>query len=148
MTEMTDLPFLLDFYPLQGADETRIHPFFDALREGRFTTTRCAGCDSLLWQPRVVCPHCNSEDLEWVDLPTEGELYAATTVYAGLPMGLEDAAPMGIGIVELAVGGDEPLRVLSRIDDGEGLSIGDRVRFKTVDLPDGRVFYRFEARKE
>lgn len=142
--EMTDLPYLLDFYPRQGADETRIHPFFDHLREGRLTTTRCTGCGELLWQPRVVCPHCNSEDLEWVDLPTEGTLYAGTTIHAGLPMGMEDAAPMGIGVVELDVE-DGPLRILSRIDDGEGLEIGDPVRLRTVDLPDGRVFYRFET---
>lgn len=160
--EMTELPYLLDFYPLQDAEQTRIHPFFDHLRDGRLTTTRCPECAAVLWQPRVVCPRCNHDALEWVDLPTEGTLYASTVVFHGLPLGMEDAAPLGIGIVELdtsdLVGeGDEaaaPLRILSRLDlaDGDGTSaggeevpaIGDRVRLKVVDLPDGRVFYRFE----
>lgn len=153
--EMTELPFLLDFYPLQDADQTRIHPFFEHLREGRLTTTRCPMCGAVLWQPRVVCPRCNHDALEWVDLPTEGSLYASTVVFHGLPLGMEDAAPLGIGIVELdtsdlVADGKQaaaPLRILSRIDldDGEEVpAIGDRVRLKVVDLPDGRVFYRFE----
>lgn len=164
--EMTDLPYLLDFYPLQSPEQTRIHPFFDHLREGRFTTTRCTGCGALLWQPRVVCPHCNGDAMEWVDLPTEGRVHASTVVHHGLPLGMEDEAPLGIGIVELdvadlevpdgegqgdGVGGgrdDEAhgtLRLLSRIDGAAGLAIGDAVRLKIVDLPDGRIFYRFEA---
>ena len=138
------LPYLLDFYPLQEEEHTRISPFFDALREGRFTTTQCTTCQALHWQPRVVCPECLGDALAWVDLPLEGTLYAFTALEKGAPMGMEHDVPFCIGVVELAAPG-RTLRLLSRLDDARygDLRLGQRVRLKVLDLPDGRVFYRF-----
>lgn len=138
------VPYLLDFYPLQEEEHTRLSPFFDALREGRFTTTRCTQCQALHWQPRVVCPECLSDALAWVDLPTEGSLFAFTALEKGAPMGMDQDLPFCLGVVELAAEG-RTLRLLSRLDDARfaDLRLGQRVRLKVLDLPDGRVFYRF-----
>ncbi|MEE9164244.1 MAG: zinc ribbon domain-containing protein [Thermoplasmata archaeon] len=137
------IPFLLDLYPLQGEEYTRIHPFFEHLQEGRLTTTRCTACGEVLWQPRVVCPHCNADEMEWIDLPEEGEIFAFTSVRAGAPMGMEDALPFVVGIVTLK-GMD--LQILARIDgDEELMEIGQRVRTTVERLPDGRVWFRFKA---
>ena len=54
--------FAFDFYPLESEQHTRISRFFDHLREGRLTTTKCKACGVVLWQPRVVCSHCRSEE--------------------------------------------------------------------------------------
>jgi uncharacterized protein len=142
--EPKPLPYLLDFYPLQEEEHTRISPFFDALREGRFTTTRCTACKALHWQPRVVCPECLSDALAWEDLPTEGTLYAFTALEKGAPMGMEHDVPFCIGVVELPAEG-RTLRILARLDDARygDLRMGQKVRLKVLDLPDGRVFYRF-----
>ena len=139
-----ELPYLLDFYPLQHEEHTRISPFFDALREGRFTTTRCTACSALHWQPRTVCPECLGDRLEWVDLPREGTLFAFTALEKGAPLGMERDVPFCIGVVELEAPGRR-LRLLSRLDDAryDQLRIGTKVRLKVLDLPDGRVFYRF-----
>ncbi|MEE9163173.1 MAG: Zn-ribbon domain-containing OB-fold protein [Thermoplasmata archaeon] len=137
------VPYLLDFYPLQGEEHTRIYPFFDHLREGRLTTTRCVACGEVLWQPRVVCPHCNGDEMEWIDLPQEGEIFAFTSVRLGAPTGMEDDLPFVIGIVTLK-GAD--LQILARIDgDEESLRIGQPVRVAVDHLPDGRVWFRFRS---
>ena len=137
------VPYLLDFYPLQGEEHTRIYPFFDHLREGRLTTTRCVACGEVLWQPRVVCPHCNADKMEWIDLPHEGEIFAFTSVRLGAPMGMEDDLPFVIGIVKLKGAG---LQILARIDgDEESLRIGQPVRVAVDHLPDGRVWFRFRS---
>lgn len=138
------VPYLLDFYPLQDEKHTRIHPFFKHLKEGRLTTTKCSACGEILWQPRVVCPHCNAEEMEWIDLPKEGEIYAFTAVLAGAPKGMEDEVPFALGIVKLK-GTD--LSVLARIDGAgyEELEIGQRVRLKVQDLEDGRFWFRFQV---
>jgi uncharacterized OB-fold protein len=138
--EKIKIPFMLDFYPLQDEKNTRISEFFKSLREGHLTTTKCKKCGKLLWPPRIVCPECLSEDLEWVDLGAEGKLYAFTEVRLGAPLGFVEDAPFCVGIVE--IGG---LLISTRIDDAkyEDLKIGDNVRLKIVELPDGRVFYRF-----
>jgi uncharacterized OB-fold protein len=137
------LPYLLDFYPLQDEEHTRIAPFFDALRDGKLTTTQCTTCSALHWQPRVVCPQCLSDALRWVELPTEGTLFAFTALLKGAPLGMEQDVPFSLGVVELAAPG-RTLRILSRLDAPvDELRIGQRVRLRVVDLPDGRVFYRF-----
>ena len=143
--ETIKLPSMLDFYPLEDEKYTRISQFFKNLKEGRLTTTKCKRCAQLLWPPRIVCPNCLSDELEWVDLGTEGELYAFTEMRLGAPLGFVEDVPFCIGLVK--VGG---LLITARIDDAkyEDLKIGDNVRLKIVELPDGRVFYRFFKAKE
>lgn len=137
------VPYLLDFYPLQGEEHTRIYPFFDHLREGRLTTTRCVACGEVLWQPRVVCPHCNADKMEWIDLPHEGEIFAFTSVRVGAPKGMEDDLPYVVGIVTLK-GTD--MQILARIEgDEESLEIGQPVRVTVERLADGRVWFRFRT---
>jgi uncharacterized OB-fold protein len=131
---------MLDFYPLEDEKNTRISPFFRNLRDGRLTTTKCKSCERLLWPPRIVCPECLSEELEWVDLGLEGELYAFTEMRLGAPLGFVKDTPFCIGMVK--IGG---LLISARIDDVkfEDLEIGEKVQLKIVELEDGRVFYRF-----
>jgi len=139
--EKIKLPTMLDFYPLEDEKNTRISQFFVNLREGRLTTTKCTKCDQLLWPPRVVCSSCLSDELKWVDLGAEGELYAFTEMKVGAPLGFVQDLPFCIGMVR--IGG---LLISARIDDAayEDLKIGENVRLKIVELEDGRVFYRFK----
>jgi len=138
--EQIKLPLMLDFYPLQDEKSTRISQFFKNLKEGRLTTTKCKKCGKLLWPPRIVCSECLSDELEWVDLGTVGELYGFSEVRLGAPLGFVDDVPFCVGLVK--IGG---LLISTRIDDAkyEDLKIGDKVRLKVVELEDGRVFYRF-----
>lgn len=144
-----ELPRLLDFYERQTAEHTKIHEFYDNLREGALTTTRCVDCGELHFPPRIVCPECTGDDLEYVDLPHEGELFAFTEVRGGTPLGLHDEAPFVVAIVDL---GD--VKLSARIDDAayDELAIGDPVSMKVVEIDGGideeRVFYRFEPTGE
>ncbi|MEW5760168.1 MAG: Zn-ribbon domain-containing OB-fold protein [Candidatus Thermoplasmatota archaeon] len=144
MEKTIPLPYMLDFYPLEDEKFTRIHQFFTNLKAGKFTTTKCKNCSSLLWQPRVVCPKCHSEDLEWIELPKEGEVFAYTSMVLGAPLGMEKDVPFVIAIVNLFYGGNE-IKLFSRIDDVkyEDMAIGMKVKLKVIELGDGRVFYRF-----
>src|SRR5574342_1401711 len=101
MGETPEAHFAFDFYPLESPEQTRIFTFYQNLKAGRLTTTKCKGCGALLWQPRVVCPTCNGDAMEWVDLPREGRIYAFTAVYAGAPIGLEKDVPFVVAIVDL-----------------------------------------------
>lgn len=138
--ETIKLPLMLDFYPLEDEKNTRIGQFFMNLKQGHLTTTRCKKCAKLLWPPRVVCPNCVSDKLEWVDLGAEGELYAFTEMRLGAPLGFAQDIPFCIGIVKM-----NGLLISTRIDNAkyDGLKIGDRLKLKIVELEDGRVFYRF-----
>lgn len=144
--EEIELPRLLDFYELQTEDNTQIHEFYDNLRNGQLTTTQCSDCEAIHYPPRVVCPECTSGDLEYVNLPHEGELFAFSEVRGGLPLGLsEHDVPFVVGVVDLG-----PIQMSARIDAASyrELEIGDPVSLKIVEI-DGptdeeRVFYRFK----
>lgn len=140
------LPYLLDFWPLQSEEHTRIHPFFEHLKAGRLTTTQCRACSAVFWQPRIVCSHCNADDMAWIDLPKEGELVAFTAVMAGAPLGMEKDVPFVTGLVKLR---GTNVTLSARIDDAayEELSIGQTVRLKVIDRPDGRVWFRFTPKR-
>lgn len=149
--ERIELPRLLDFYEMQSAENTRIHEFYDRLGTGSLSTTQCVDCDALHFPPRVVCPECTSDDLEYVSLPHEGTLYAFSAVRGSAPIGMAEDVPFVTGVVELD-GAD--VRLSARIDgaDYDDLAIGDRVRLVIVDI-DGptdqdRVFYRFEPTED
>jgi len=137
-------PFLLDFFPLETADQTRLHPFFERLREGRVSTTRCRRDGELHWPPRTACPRCHAEELDWVDLPETGVVYAFSAVLAGAPIGMETDVPFAVGLVDLD---GAALRLFGRIEGRPWteLAIGQKVRLETYDVGDGRMFYRFRA---
>ncbi len=137
-------PFLLDFYPLESADQTRLARFYDRLREGRLSTTRCRRDDQWHWPPRTACPNCHSEELDWVDLPEAGTIYAFSAVLGGAPLGMESEVPFAVGLVDLD---GVPLRLFGRIDGRPWteLKVGLRVRVESYDVGDGRFFYRFRT---
>jgi len=137
-------PFLLDFFPLETADQTRLSRFFERLKEGVVSTTRCPKDDLLLWPPRTACPLCHGETLEWVDLPGRGHLYAFSAVLGGAPLGMESEVPFAVGLVDLE---GAPLRLFGRIEGRpwNELHIGQPVRLESYDIGDGRWFYRFRT---
>jgi uncharacterized OB-fold protein len=137
-------PYLLDFFPLEGPQHTRLSAFFDHLKAGRLTTTKCPKDGTVTWPPRVVCPKCHQEELDWVDLPTTGKLYSFSAVLVGAPLGMEAEMPYAVGLIDLD---GVSLRLFSRIvgRGWEQMKIGDPVRFEPFGLNDGRVFYRFRT---
>jgi uncharacterized OB-fold protein len=138
------VPFLLDFYPLEDIQYTRLAPFYERLKSGRLSTTRCRREDRLLWPPRVACPSCHTEELEWVDLPRSGTLYAFSAVLGGAPLGMEADVPFAVGLVDLD---RVPLRLFGRVvgRPWTELEIGASVDVETFALDDGRWFFRFRA---
>lgn len=119
-----------DPYPHQTPDYNQLHPFFDHLREGRLTTTRCRDCGQVTWPPKGMCPACASGNLEWADLPGEGAIVACTVAERGIPAGF----PVPTVFVLVQVG---PVRILSRLVDADPgrVSPGMAVRADAVRVP-------------
>lgn len=105
----------LDTYPQQYEDSTRLYKFYDYLRENKLATTRCKDCKQLHWPPRVICPNCISDNLEWEEIPTNAKIYSYTVQYAGLPPELSDKAPIVYAMLDF----DNGLRLLSAIIDAK-----------------------------
>jgi uncharacterized OB-fold protein len=84
--------------------------FWDALADGRLTTTRGKTSGRLTFPPKPFCPHDWGRDVEWVELSGHGSLYSQTIIHAA-PAAFAHEAPIRNGIVDL----DEGLRVAARI---------------------------------
>lgn len=97
-------------------------PFWDALGEGRLTTSCCRACGRLSFPPKPVCRDCWSEDIGWRELQPQGRLYSYTRVHV-VPRAFLDDALYDIGIVDLADG----VRLMCRL-------LGEVAQFRP-DLP-------------
>lgn len=123
----------MDSYPQQYEDTTQLYKFYDYLREGKLTTTKCKDCGAIHWPPRKICPECISDNLEWVDMPKVGTIYSYTVAYAGLPPELVDKAPIVYALVDFENG----VRIFSGLVDcePESVSTGLKVELAVGEVP-------------
>jgi uncharacterized OB-fold protein len=125
-----------DPFPLESAEQNKLHEFYARLAEGRLVTTACLGCRRRSWPPRGFCPECAGDRFEWVDLPREGRVHAVTVQETGVPSAftaprvfaivlVEDArifAPiLGPAATSAKVGSRAKLSPLRVADDATGL---------------------------
>jgi len=146
----------MDLFPQQSKEFNQIYLFYEHLREGRFTTTKCKDCGAEPFPPRVLCPECLSTNMEWVDWPTTATVIEVTEEVVGVPLGF-GKPPLIHALIDLQ--GKRTL--FSRIincKEGE-LKTGDTVKLavfdvdpvpqevgrEVVEVP--RVFYAFEPVK-
>lgn len=128
---MSDIQWVaMDPYPRTTEADTRIHPFWTAIGEGRLTTTRCGECGTVAWPPRVVCPACLASELVWTDLPHDGRVAGLTLQEKGLPPGFE--GPIVFALVDVG-----PVRMFTRLigADPAAIEIGDEVTFEPLTVP-------------
>src|SRR3546814_11430823 len=46
--------------------------YHDQLAQGRFQIQRCQACSQAVFYPRMVCPHCGSGQLDWIQPSGKG----------------------------------------------------------------------------
>ena len=163
--EKIGIPFLegkysptLDIWPVEAKEFNRIYTFYDNLKEGKFTTTKCTQCNHIAYPPRIICPECYSEELEWIELPKRGKVLTVGEKWGGVPICFEP--PLIDAWIDL--GEESPVkRLLSRVINCEGgqLKEGDEVQLVVFDVPSHpiekrkeriiaeRVFFAFEPVK-
>ena len=150
---------ILDMYPLECKEFNRLHTFYDHLREGRWTTTRCKDCAKVSYPPRVICPDCYSEELEWIDLPSRGKVATAAEKVGGIPIGFHP--PLITAWIEFPEGSpiEHVLSLVIHCDQGT-LKEGDEVELVVFNVPShpidkrkekimvDRVFFAFQPVKQ
>lgn len=122
-------------YPPRESEFTTT--FWQALREGRWMSTRCNACERHTFPPKPVCPHCWSTDVAWTPLGRTGTLYSWTRIHAA-PAVFAAEAPYACGIVDL----DDGLRLACRLveDPQRPLAIGQAMEMVVLQYRDGPLF--------
>jgi uncharacterized OB-fold protein len=79
-------------------------PFWEAARDGKLIIQRCNDCKEYIFYPRISCPHCFSENVEWVEASGKGTVYSFTVVRNNPPSAFITDLPYVVAIVKLAEG--------------------------------------------
>lgn len=108
--------------------ETR--PFWEAAAEGRLLLKACRACGRAHWYPKVVCPFCHSDDLEWREASGRGTIYTYSVMR-------RVEVPYVLAYVTLEEG---PTLMTNIVDcDVDSVRIGQSVQVRFRQAPQGRT---------
>lgn len=98
------------------------------LQAGQFRIQHCDDCRKHVFYPRVICPHCASDRLGWVEPAGTGTVYSTTVVRRPDDKG----GPYNVALIDL----DEGVRLMSRVEKiaPESVRIGMRVQVHVAQL--------------
>ncbi len=117
----------------------KIRKFFEALSEGKLLATKCKKSGKILFPPQVDCPDDPEDEVEWVELPKEGELVTWTVIYVK-PYSFGHYNDYTVGIAKLTNG----VQILAwvRETDPSKLKVGQKVKIEIVKRePEGYLTY-------
>jgi uncharacterized OB-fold protein len=69
----------------------------------RYEASKCKGCGSVWFPPRLICSGCGKKEFEQVTLSDRGKVQTFTVIRVA-PTEFSDEAPYAVGIVELEGG--------------------------------------------
>lgn len=100
----------------------------DQLAKGQFQIQRCQACARAVFYPRMVCPHCGSDQLAWATPSGKGTVYS-TTVVRRRP---EQGGDYNVALIDL----EEGVRLMSRVQGiaPDAVSIGMAVQADVADI--------------
>jgi len=86
-------------------------PFWEACREKRLTIQECKECGKHVFYPRIACPHCFSDRLDWVEASGKGTVYTYSVVVSNAPSAFIKDMPYVIAVIRL----EEGVQMLSNV---------------------------------
>ena len=111
------------------------------LLRGRFMIQQCKDCGGHVFYPRVLCSHCGSVDLTWVEASGRGVVYSTSVVRHRPGKGPH----YNVALIDL----EEGPRMMSRVVDlaPETVTIGLKVSAH-VSLIDGEPAVVFSSKEQ
>ncbi len=86
-------------------------PFWDAAKEERLVIQKCGTCGRHVFYPRIACPHCSADNLDWVEASGKGTVYSYTVVQANAPSAFLADIPFVVAVIRL----EEGVQMLSNV---------------------------------
>jgi uncharacterized protein len=86
-------------------------PFWQATREGKLMIQQCQSCGRNVFYPRLSCPFCFSDRLDWIESSGKGKVYTFSAVRNNAPSAFMADMPFVIAIVRL----DEGVQMMTNI---------------------------------
>ncbi|QJD59881.1 Zn-ribbon domain-containing OB-fold protein [Pseudomonas sp. gcc21] len=134
---MTDKPI-----PVVDADSRE---YWEAAGRHELRLPHCTRCDSPFFYPRILCPRCHSDAIEWRQMSGRGVIYSYTVSRRPAGPAFKEMAPYIVALVDL----EEGPRLLTNIltDDVSAIRIGQAVSVTFEDLEEGIALPLFQPRE-
>ena len=116
--------------------------FFAGTVRGELRIQRCLECGLHHHYPRLACPHCGSDSLEWITASGLGTVYSFTVIrQQGIPP-FSEQVPFVVALVDLEEMGARFVAQLPRVAPGD-CEIGMSVRASFRPASDEVAFVEF-----
>ncbi len=122
--------------PIPVPDPFVSKPFWDGAKAGKLMLPRCTTCNKVHFYPRVICPYCQSFDIEWFEASGEGYLHTFAVQTRGSGGWGEDG-PFVTAYIDLKEG-DRMFTVLRGVDPDkpEEIEIGAKCQIEWDEASD------------
>ena len=116
--------------------------FFAGTVRDELRVQRCRACGLHHHYPRMACPHCGSDDVEWITASGLGTVHSFTVIrQQGIPP-FNDQVPFVVALVDLDEPGARFIAQMSKLAP-EDAAIGMRVRATFKPASDEVSFVEF-----
>ena len=79
-------------------------PFWEASKNHELKLQRCGSCGGYRYPPGEICPHCRSNNLEWVKVSGRGKVYTWSVIHQVYHPAFAEEVPYALVAVELEEG--------------------------------------------
>ena len=86
-------------------------PYWEGLKQNKLMLPKCNDCGKAHFYPRVICPHCHSRKISWVEASGKGKLYAFEILHRSFNPAVKTPLPYVLAMIEL----EEGPRMLSNL---------------------------------
>ena len=86
--------------PFPEMDREEYKPFWKGTRDARLCFPWCRSCGRYHWYPSILCPHCQSKEIEWVPIKGRGKVYTWTVVRHLFHSAFKNRLPLIVALVE------------------------------------------------
>ncbi len=87
--------------PVPDADS---RPFWEGCREHKLRFQKCAACGEVRWPPSILCPHCHTQDTQWIEASGKGVIYTFAVYHQPFHPAFKHELPYVVAVVKLAEG--------------------------------------------
>lgn len=108
-------------------------PYWDGLKEHKLMLPKCEECGKPFFYPRILCPHCHSRRITWIQASGRGRLYSFEIAYQSLNPAFKIKPPYILAMIEL----EEGPRLMSNL-----VNIDPDPKLVTCDMPVEIVYER------
>lgn len=120
--------------------------YWAAANQKRLVIRRCNDCSETHFMPRLLCPNCWSDRLEWVDAKGEGTVHSFTIIRRAPAPAFRDQVPYVVALIDLAEGPRMVTNLLG--EDALDVQIGDRVTATFEERGEGGFVPQFKRKVE